>query len=70
MLALRFAPLLLRVGEFTAEERLEIRGIFVGVSLDRFNATFNEDDGGGSLGLITVVCRLPTEGDPAMVGRG
>lgn len=45
----RFAPLPLSVGELVADPRPEIRGIFVGVSLDKADEEFKEEDGGGSL---------------------
>lgn len=61
--------LLFRVGEFVAEDRLEIRGIFVGVSFDRADDTFSDDDGGASFGSRILPCEIePTLGEPAMVG--
>lgn len=53
-LALRPAPLLLSVGELVVEERLEIRGILVGVSFGRLDDTFREEEGGGSLASFPV----------------
>ena len=50
ILALLLAPPLpLSVGEFVVDERLEIRGIFVGVSFDRAELVLSDDGGGGSL---------------------
>ena len=49
MLALRLLPFALSVGEFAAEDLLEIRGIFVGVSFDNADDTLREEDGGPSL---------------------
>lgn len=48
-LALRAVPFALSVGEFVAEDRLEIRGIFVGVSFDKEAVGFRDEGGGGSL---------------------
>ena len=36
------------VGEFAADERLDIRGILVGVSFVSIDEVFNADGGGGS----------------------
>ena len=68
MLARRLVPFVLSVGEFAAEDRLEIRGIFVGVSLDSAEDVFSADSGGPSLPSRTAGWRPPTEGEPAMVG--
>lgn len=59
-------------GEEAADVRLEIRGIFVGVSFGRPMTLFVKDEG-GSLPSFKV-CELfvpfvPTEGEPAMVGN-
>ena len=69
------SPLLLRVpeGDEAAEVRLEILGIFVGVSLGSALETFKEDGGGPSFSLTSLLemdkPRLfPTDGEPAMVG--
>jgi len=53
-----------------AEVLLEMRGIFVGVSFEILPVELNKDDG-GSFTISFDVCELlvPTEGDPAMVGR-
>ena len=62
-LALREA---FNVGEFAADERPDIRGIFVGVSFVSMDE-FNEDVGGGS---FEEWCgTVPTLGEPAIVGR-
>ena len=45
-LALRLVPFALSVGEFAAEDLLEIRGIFVGVSLDNVADALSEASGG------------------------
>ena len=47
VLVLRLLPF--NVGEFVADEREEIRGIFVGVSFDNADDTLREEDGGPSL---------------------
>ena len=69
MLALRLVPFALSVGELTAEDLLEIRGIFVGVSLDITVDKLSDDSGGPSFASRTTPGVLPTtEGEPAMVG--
>lgn len=59
-------------GEEVVEVRLDIRGIFVGVSLARPELAFEEVGGGPSLPSLSVwellVATVPTEGEPAMVG--
>ena len=59
----------LSVGEGMADVRLEIRGIFVGVSLGRPDPAFTTVEGGISLVSFSI-CALvvPADGDPAMVG--
>lgn len=63
-------PEFLSGGEATAEVRLEIRGILVGVSFGWPEMEFNEE---GSLNSFSVwellVPFVPTEGDPAIVGN-
>ena len=66
ILDLRPAPVPFNVGELFVDERLDIRGIFVGVSFDRSEA-FNEAVDGGS--LCPWWPSVPTLGDPAMVGK-
>lgn len=68
MLARRPFPFAFSVGEFAADDRLEIRGIFVGVSLDSTEEVFSAESGGPSFPSRTTGWRPPTEGDPAMVG--
>jgi hypothetical protein len=67
MLARRDAPLPLSVGEFVADVRLDIRGIFVGVSFVSATALLSDDAGGGS--RADWCGRVPTLGEPAIVGR-
>lgn len=60
------------MGELTADVRLEIRGILVGVSLGLPETEFINDDRGslGSLDVCTLLDPVvPTEGDPAIVGN-
>jgi hypothetical protein len=59
----------LRVGDGIADVRLEIRGIFVGVSFERPDAEFANVEGGASF-VSFGACELftPTDGDPAIVG--
>lgn len=63
----------LRGGDAAAEVRLEIRGIFVGVSFGYPETEFIDAGGGGSLNSLNSFdgCELfaPTEGDPAIVGN-
>ena len=69
-LALRPAPFALEVGELVAEERLEMRGIFVGVSFDRADDALRAERGGASLAPgACCAYKLPTEGEPAIVGN-
>lgn len=69
-LALRPGPFALDVGELVADERLEIRGIFVGVSFGNPDEALSADMGGGSLVLHDCCAyKLPTEGEPAIVGN-
>lgn len=56
-------------GDETAEVRLEIRGILVGVSFGFPDAEFISVDGGGSLFSLEVCVMVPTDGEPAMVGN-
>lgn len=58
---------LLSVGEVTVDDRLAMRGIFVGVSFDSPDDVLFEDNGGPS--FDDVCPTVPTEGDPAMVGN-
>lgn len=58
---------LLSVGEVTVDDRLAIRGIFVGVSFCSTNDALFEDNGGPS--FDDVCPTVPTEGDPAIVGN-
>lgn len=58
---------LLSVGEVTVDDRLAIRGIFVGVSFDSADDVLLEDNGGPSFDDIWPT--VPTEGDPAIVGN-
>jgi hypothetical protein len=59
-------PEFFSVGEPTADVRLEMRGILVGVS---FIKALSNDDGGMSFGSLDVCEPIgPTEGDPAIVG--
>ena len=51
-IALALRPLLFNVGEFAADERLDIRGIFVGVSLVNDDEIFNADNGGASFASL------------------
>jgi hypothetical protein len=69
------SPLLLRVpeGDEAAEVRLEILGIFVGVSFGSALETFKEAGGGPSFSLTSLLDMdkprlVPTDGEPAMVG--
>ena len=56
-------------GEPAADVRLEIRGIFVGVSLCKEDMEFSKTEGGPSLGSFDALYPVvPTEGEPAMVG--
>ena len=56
-------------GEPAADVRLEIRGIFVGVSLDKEDMEFSKAEGGPSFGSLDALYPVvPTEGEPAMVG--
>lgn len=48
-LALRLAPLAFDVGELFVDDRLEMRGILVGVSFASDEVGFRDDNGGGSL---------------------
>lgn len=50
----------------TVDDRLAMRGIFVGVSFDRADEVLFEDNGGPS--FDDVCPTVPTEGDPAIVG--
>lgn len=68
MLALRLVPLVLSVGEFAAEDLLEIRGILVGVSLDKAAEVLRAAMGGPSFTSRAIGCKPPTEGEPAIVG--
>lgn len=54
MLALRLVPFALSVGELTAEDLLEIRGIFVGVSLDKTVDKLRDESGGPSFASRTT----------------
>ena len=54
MLALRLAPFALSVGELAAEDLLEIRGIFVGVSLDNAVEVLRDERGGPSFASRTA----------------
>jgi len=57
-------------GEPAADVRLEIRGIFVGVSLDKEDKELSKTGGGPSFGSFDALYPVvPTEGEPAMVGR-
>ena len=56
---------LLSVGEVTVDDRLAMRGIFVGVSFDSADVLV-EDNGGPS--FDDVCPTVPTDGDPAIVG--
>lgn len=58
-----------RDGEETADVRLEIRGILVGVSLGFPDMEFIKVDGGGSLFSFEVCVMVPTDGEPAIVGN-
>ena len=49
-LALRPEPFPLSVGECVVEDLLDIRGILVGVSFDKLEVGFKDDDGGSSFG--------------------
>ena len=70
MLARRLLPFALSVGEFAADDRLEMRGIFVGVSLDRPAEGLSAERGGPSLlASRAAACEPPTDGDPAIVGN-
>jgi hypothetical protein len=56
-------------GEPAAEVRLEIRGIFVGVSLGKEDTEFSKTEGGPSFASFEALYPVvPTEGEPAMVG--
>lgn len=56
-------------GEPAADVRLEIRGIFVGVSLCKEDMEFSKTEGGPSFGSFDALYPVvPTEGEPAMVG--
>lgn len=57
---------LLSVGEVTVDDRLAIRGIFVGVSFESAEDVLFEDNGGPSFDEVCPT--VPTEGDPAIVG--
>lgn len=50
----------------TVDDRLAMRGIFVGVSFDNANDELFEDSGGPSFDDVWPT--VPTEGDPAIVG--
>jgi len=62
----RLVRRLLSVGEATVDDRLAIRGIFVGVSFDNAKDVLFEDNGGPSFDDVWPT--VPTEGDPAIVG--
>lgn len=63
------AELIPNPGEPAADVRLEMRGIFVGVSLDKEDTEFSKTEGGPSLGSFDALYPVvPTEGEPAMVG--
>ena len=69
MLALRLFPFAFSVGEFAADDRLEMRGIFVGVSFESVPEVLRAERGGPSFAMSrTAGCRPPTEGEPAIVG--
>lgn len=53
-------------GDGTAEVRLEIRGILVGVSLGRPEAELFKDEGGSFAEFAVPL--TPTDGEPAIVG--
>lgn len=55
-------------GDPAADVRLEIRGILVGVSFDILPIEFSSTDGGCSFDTLYPV--VPTDGDPAIVGKG
>jgi hypothetical protein len=67
-LARRLLPFCM--GEPTVDVRLEMRGIFVGVSFGRPETELVEEDGGGSFASFNTpfVPVVPTEGEPAIVG--
>lgn len=69
-LARRSMPAFLMIGEPpTADVRLEMRGILVGVSFMLLGREFNSDGGGMSLGSLEVTeLTDPIEGEPAIVG--
>ena len=56
-------------GEPIVDVRIEIRGIFVGVSLGEEDIEFSKTEGGPSLGSFDALNPVvPTEGEPAMAG--
>ena len=56
-------------GEPAVDVQLEIRGIFVGISLGKEDIEFSKTEGGPSLGSFDALYPVvPTEGEPAMVG--
>ena len=55
-------------GGETAEERLDIRGIFVGVSFGWEEMVFIEEEGGSLSSLTGAPTLVLTEGEPAIVG--
>lgn len=68
-LARRSLAIFFMVGEPTAEVRLEMRGILVGVSLIVLGKEVNSDGGGMSFGSLDVTeFTDPMDGEPAIVG--
>lgn len=64
-------PLDFKGGEPAADVRLDIRGIFVGVSLGRPEVEFKKEAGGSLPSLRVCELLVPvvaTEGEPAIVG--
>lgn len=55
------------VGDVTVDDRLAIRGIFVGVSFDAAEVELFKVDGWPSFCSLEVI--VPTEGEPAIVGN-
>lgn len=68
-LARRSLAIFFMVGEPTAEVRLEMRGILVGVSFMVLGREFNNDGGGMSLSSLEATeFTDPMDGEPAIVG--
>ena len=65
MLVLQLVPFAFSVCELAADDRLENRGIFVGVSLDSAADMLSEEIGGPSFLFSMTGCKPPTDGEPA-----